>query len=195
MHAVPPAIIMYFTHRNGTMAAAMGTPGFHTCQRWASTSTARLPRSLTRAARISSPLTFLHHTSRFHTPNPAIPFPTWETRFPSILSTNRVHQCLISSKDGPADRTKTTRGLDAPVWPARYSDWSRAPSAAEERHSAGRNFYCPTVTRSIRGSSERAWDCMTLGKAWTTCRCVLGTTYYDLLEVYLTFSINGLLIL
>lgn len=109
---------LYFS-RKDMMLAAMGTRGYLTSQRWASTSTARHRPSHTQPAQTSSPRTSPHLTSPCRTPSPATRTLT-STRSTSTRYT-RLRR-LTSNSHGRGGRVKSPSGATgvsdsgAPSW-------------------------------------------------------------------------------
>lgn len=111
--------------RKGTTETAMGTPGCLTCQRSASTSTARRPPSRTRPARTSSRRTSRLPTSPSPTRSPATRTPTSATPSTSTPYTSRRRR--TSSSRGPADRARTgSARTGGAAWRVRSWAWREA---------------------------------------------------------------------
>lgn len=109
---------LYFS-RKDMMLAAMGTPGYLTSQRRASTSTARHRPSHTQPAQTSSPRTSPPLTSLCRTPSPATRTLT-STRSISTHCTRLQH--LTSNSHGRDARVRSPSGAtgasdsEAPSW-------------------------------------------------------------------------------
>lgn len=112
-----------YVSRKDMMLAAMGTPGYLTFPRWASTSTVRLHPCRTPPARTSSLRTFLRLTSPCPTAKPATPTLTWVTRLISTRYTSPQHR--TSSSHGPDGRLRRSSeltdaaGSPVPFWASR----------------------------------------------------------------------------
>lgn len=127
---------LYFS-RKDMMLAAMGTPGYLTFQRWASTSTAHHRPSRTQPARTSNPRTSLPLTSLYRTANPATRTLTWATRLISTRYTKL--QPLISNSHGLDGKVKRPSGPTAasdsaaPFWASKGARPGCAGMASGDR--------------------------------------------------------------
>lgn len=104
------------------MLAAMGTPGYLTFPRGASTSTVRIRPCRTPPARTSNLRTFHRLTSPCPTPNLATPTLTWVTRLISTYTSPLHHTSNSHGPDGRVRRSSertVAAGSPVPFWASR----------------------------------------------------------------------------